>query len=63
MDTGSTTPSGEKPKKFSEALLAPNDLWFSWEKANAGVNNTPITTVNVKVIPPKTAGVFVIFKV
>ncbi len=64
LDAGTLTPSGERPKKYAEALLAPNDLWFSWERAySSGNYGTPITTVNVKVLPPKTGTGNVIFKI
>ncbi len=64
LDTGNLTPSGEKPKKYAEVLLAPNDLWFSWERAySEGNYGAPITTVNVKVLPPKTGNGTVIFKI
>lgn len=62
LDTGFLTPTGERPKKYAEALLAPNDLWFSWGRAYSD-GSTPITTVNVKVLPPKTGTGTVIFKV
>lgn len=62
LDAGTLTPTGERPKKYAEALLAPNDLWFSWEGAYSD-DSTPITAVNVKVLPPKTGSGTVIFKV
>lgn len=65
LDTDYTSQTtSEKPKKYPEALFAPNDMWFSWERTYVGgINGTPSTTVDVNVIPPKTGTGTVVFKI